>query len=142
METKRAFVITYRSFSAISVLKVLSRGLELRETEVANLNTPIFINEKIGGLQVAMDYVRVATVEPVHTESSVLGHRHTLIERQLNLGVVKKLLNVATRKIFTHDEEVAALSASAHKETDIGMENSTIEIKQRDVSLEGGPWRQ
>lgn len=39
---------------------------------------------------------------------------------------MKELLNVSTREEFADNEEVAALSARAHEEADIGMENSAV----------------
>lgn len=72
--------LTYRSFSAITVLKVLSRCLQLREAKVADLHAAVLVDEQVGRLQIAMDHVRVAAVKPVHTESSVLSHSHALIE--------------------------------------------------------------
>lgn len=65
-------------------------------------------------------------MEPVHTEGQVLHHLELLQQGDVNLGVVKQVVEGSSREELRNDGEVARLGTRSHEEDNVGVAQVTV----------------
>lgn len=117
-------VVTYRSRGYTLILDAFGT-VDGRQAKIANFHVPVFINQYVGRLQIAVDNRWLGAVQPVHTQCDILQHFHLLQERYGNLRVVQQIMQRSTTEQFSHDGKISRLSTGSHEQHNVWMAQMT-----------------